>query len=622
MLSQETDRPATPPVGSAPTGWWLSDRLALLISVLSGLFVFGFTFRGGWFIDDFVDFGIAKESRLNRAYVLRPIYGHPQPGTRILDWLLFRVAPMNYPLVAALSGLGIGFMVWMLYRVLRLTFRPSPWLLVILSLGAFSVVWLPGTEWWAAACETVPCVITSTLMVHALLRCYLGPRRWLWAVLAGGWLGVGLSFFEVTLVGLAFAACFLLSVAARRFSLAEMVRVVRQAWPAYTVLAVVTLVYLAYYKTHQFVASDHGYSTTELVHFFGVSWSSALVPCLFGGPLGTGPLFAESRAYPPLWWLVLAQLLFVALIGYGIRNLGWRVLLGWAYFMPLYLFASYIIASARLHEYGPAIGREFRYVAGLMPLLILTMALTVLRPSFDRDEPESAAAPVRSEASVDRRRSTGAPVVAVAAVLTIFLVSAVPISRRWTDANNVRYARNLRASVHQLDAVGRPYSVYTTFASADTSSAIDGRYSLVPQLARLLTGRPVSADDLSKPMYVADDSGHLRPAKLAPYALWSGGCTRSFGDAPGYGITHPLQKWSWTVRLRYRVPAGTTLRIRAGGRFVVQETTDEHTGFLVSGSGELTFQLRPQPLSVFGFEADHVGACISDVVIGKPVPVS
>ncbi len=622
VLSVQRDRSSSAMNPDERSPWRVLDRLALLISALSGLLVFAFTARGGWFVDDFVDFGIAKESSLNRAYVMRPIYGHPQPGTRILDWFLFRLAPMNYPLVAALSGLGVAFMVWMLYRVLRLTFRPSPVLLVLLGLAGFSVVWLPGTEWWAAACETVPCVIAGTLLVHALLRCYLGPYRWLWALLAGLWLVIGLMFFELSLIAMAFAACFLISVAARRLSVGEIVRVVRQAAPAYAVLAVLTALYLYYYKTHEFVQSDGGYSAREMLHYFWVSWSSALVPCLFGGPLGSSPLFAESRALPPLWWVIVAQLLLLAIIGYGVRRLGVRALVGWLYFLPLYVIASYIIASARLHVYGPAIGREFRYVAGLMPLLVLTVALTIQRSSFDRSEVEPAEpAPAEPARAGDRRWVIGLPAAVLAVVLIVFTCSAVPISRRWVDANNVAFARNLRASIHQRESAG-PFSVYTTFATADTSAAIDGKYSLVPQLARLLTGREVSADDLSKPMYVADDSGHLRAAKLAPYALLSGGCNPTIGPAPMQKLAQPLANWAWTVRLRYRVPVGTTLRFLAGPTATVQETTDEHVGFSLSGSGRLTFQLRTQQLSSFGFDTDHAGACVSDIVIGKPVPIS
>ena len=109
--------------------------------------------------------------------------GHPQPGIRLLDWLLYRIAPMNYPLAAALECLGFGFMTWLVYRILRLAFRPSPWHLVLTAMASTTGLWVPATAWWAAGPEMGGCAGASTLTTYALLRCYRGPYRLLWGAL-------------------------------------------------------------------------------------------------------------------------------------------------------------------------------------------------------------------------------------------------------------------------------------------------------------------------------------------------------------------------------------------------------------------------------------------------------
>ena len=49
--------------------------------------------------------------------------------------------------------------------------------------------------------------------------------------------------------------------------------------------------------------------------------------------------------------------------------------------LALFVPAQYAIATARLYVHGPRVGNEFRYLADLFPLAVLTVALTVLRRS-------------------------------------------------------------------------------------------------------------------------------------------------------------------------------------------------------------------------------------------------
>jgi hypothetical protein len=614
--------------------WWLLDRLALALAVLSGAVLYALIGRGGWYVDDFLNFGLAQQAPLSRHYVLLPVFGHPQPAVRLANWLLYRIAPMNYHLAALLVCLGIATAVWMVYRILRLAFRPSPWHLLITAVAGFTGLWVPVAAWWAGGSEISGCVLANVLMTHAVLCCYLSQRRrWLWAVLAACWLLAGLGFYERALIGGVFAAWFVLAVASRSARPAELLRVLRRVWPAYLTLLIATLGYIDFYLTHTLVRRQPGYTRTEVLHFFWVSWSHSLIPALFGGTLRTGRNIAESYALPPLWWLIVCQLGWLALVGWGIRRTGLRAVLAWLIFIVLFLPAQYAIATARLHVHGPGIGGEFRYLADLFPLLVLTVGLTVLRPGarlLAAAGPDDAPTVVADEAPTGtdqeprrgwtvRRPQLIATVAALAVLGTVFTVSALPVSHRWLQNRGIGYADHLRAEVAIRDRAG-PWSMYTVYAPQTVSPYAWGRYSLAPNIAELLTGKPVSADDLSKPMYVVDADGHLRPARFRSLASVPDVCSTGV-ERIMQPLSRPLAKGIWNVQLSYRVDQSTMLRFAVDpGNGTPVEATGAFRGFPVTGSGKLTFLMRQTAVTGFRLDAAAAGACISDVQIGQPVP--
>ncbi|HEU5271020.1 MAG TPA: hypothetical protein VFU36_13935 [Jatrophihabitans sp.] len=655
--------------------WWLLDRLALAVAVLSGAVLYALIGRGGWYVDDFLNFGLAKQSPLGRRYLDLPVFGHPQPAVRLLNWLLYRIAPMNYHLAAAVVCLGLAVAVWMIYRILRLAFRPSPWHLVLTAVAGFTGLWVPVAAWWAGGSEISGCVLANVLMTHAVLRCYLGRQRPLWAVLAAGWLLAGLCFYERALLGGVFAAWFVLAVAARSARPRELLRVLRRVWPSYLTLLIAMLGYLDYYLTHSLVRRQPGYTHSEVLRFLWVCWSHSLIPAMFGGTLRTGQNIAESYADPPLWWLVVCQLGWLALVGYGLLRNRLRAALAWLVFIALFLPAQYTIATARLHVHGPGIGNEFRYLADLFPLLVLTVALSVSRPSArmlaaagadDRQarrltetEPADGPVPAGSVAADSvaadsvpagsvpagsvpadplpagsvpagdaptgrrwpavRRPHLIAALAALVVLGTVFTVTALPVSHRWLHNRSIWYADHLRAEVALRDRAG-PWSMYTVYAPQTVSPYAWGRYSLAPNIAELLTGHPVSADDLAKPMYVVDADGHLRPARFRAMASVPPACSTG-QERIMQPLSRPLPKGVWNVQLSYRVSRPTTLRFAIDpGTGVPVEATGAFRGFPVTGSGKLTFLMRQSAVTAFRLDAAVAGACISDVQIGQPVP--
>jgi hypothetical protein len=617
--------PTAIPQPGARGEWWLLDRLALAWSVLSALTLYALIGRGGWYADDFPAFGQARQYPLNLRYLEMTTLGHPQPGIRLLDWVLYRISPMNYPLAAALECLGFGLMTWLVYRILRMAFRPSPWHLALTAMVSTTGLWVPATAWWAAGPEIGGCAGASALTVYALLRCYRGPYRLLWGGLAGGALALGLACYERALFGGAFAAWFLPAVTCRSVRPREVLAVLRRAWSGYLALAAVAAGYLLIYLTHHLVRRYSGYTRGQLLHFLWVCWSHALIPGLFGGTLRTGRNVALSDADPPLWWLTCCQLALLALVGYGLLRNRLRALLAWLVFGVFFLVGQYLIASARLAIFHVGIGNEFRFVADLLPLLVLTLGITLLRPAAlpqqgERSRIGRRLPPAGELLGIDRRHllGTGAGVVALCVV---YLITALPISHRWTHALNVRYVNNLRAGVGELDQRGR-WSLYTTYAPNDMVRSSGGYYSQTTAIATLVTGHPVSADDLTKPMYVATADGHLRPARFRALASTPGLCSTGPQQVL-QPLSRPLPLGLWNVQLSYRASTPTTLRFALDpGTGVPVEATGSARGFLLQGSGRLTFALRRSAIAGLRLDAAAAGACISDVRIGRPVPAS
>ena len=628
VLDRTKPTATTRPVRSE---WWLLDRLALAWSVLSALGLYALVGRGGWYVDDFLNFGLARSYPLSGKYLLLPIFNHLQPASRLANWLLYRISPMNYQLAMALLCLGMGTATWLTYRILRLAFRPSPWHLVLTAMVSTTTMWVAPIAWWAAGGEIVGCVLASVLMTHAMLCCFRGRDRLLWGLLAGLWLLVGVAWYERAMFGAAFAAWFVPAVTCRSIRPSQLWAVLRRAWAGYLALLVVSVGYLSYYFSHHFVPVFRGYTRAELLHFYWVSWSHPLIPSLFGGPLNTGHYDIFSYAHPPLWWLTGCQVLLLVLVGYGLLRNRLRAALAWLVFVAIFLPAQYIVALYRLQMYHARSGQEFRYLADLLPLLVLTVGITILRPAMllpATARPRAVlpdateAAPTDTGQPADRldRRHVLATGAALLALCVVYLVSALPVSHRWIADRHVDYVQNLRTSVAQLDRQG-PWSMYTTYTPGDVSPAGYGHFSFTPVVAALVADRAVSADDLSKPMYVATPDGRLKPATLRPAATAPGRCA-SQPEMFMLPLSRPLPLGYWNLQLRYRAWVPTVLRFALDpGTGPLIEATGSYRSFTVSGSGQLTFLMRLTSIRALRLYLGAAGTCVSDVRIGIPTAI-
>jgi hypothetical protein len=619
------------PVATKPSR--LLDRLAIVLAVAQAALLYRFMSVGSWFLDDFQNLELAQMNPLSKEYLQLTVFGHPQPGNRLVNWLLIRAFPMNYQVAAALVALGIALTAYTVYRILRNVYPPSPLHLVFASMVGATAMWLPTGGWWAGGSGVTTCALTSALSCASLVRCYRsdsGPRKVSWGLLAGFWMLAGLMFYERTLFGCLFGALFLPAAVCRRISLRELLRVLRRAWIGYLSLIVVAVSFLVYYLSGAFVRRNPGYTNAEVAEYLWVAWSRALVPSLFGGSIQTQPLGPYSTAGTPLWWLVLTQLAVLAVAVWGVRRLGWRSLRGWLILLPIFLVAQYSIATARLAGHGPRIGNEFRYISDVAVLAVLALAVVLLRPGPDPERPNVAAGAEPSHAATGwlsgnwrgfNRRHLLLTGVFLLVTWTVFVTSAVPVSRRWATAPGKTYVPNLQQGIKAADARG-PWSLYTTMVPNTLSLTTYGRYSTSPFLARLVSGHEVSVDDLRRPMYLADRAGHLVPAAFQTRSTVALACSTSSKQQVFAPLQPALGKENWTIRFRYKVAKPSLLRfaVHDGTRYI--EATGSFRGFPVQGSGELTFMLRGTAIKTLRLDAQHPGICLTDIRLGRPIPAT
>jgi hypothetical protein len=611
------------------------DLATFVLVSAQGLGLFLLIARGGWLVDDFENLSIAQRSSLSRAYLTLVVFGHPEPGNRALNWVVMRIAPMNYAFVALFTALCVAATSWITYRILRLTFRPSPWMAVLAGSAGALVIWLPGSMWWASAVELAPCALASALACHATVRCYLGPRRILWGALAGGWVVVGLSYYERALVGAAVSMVFLPLAFCAKVNPAQILAVVRRAWPAYAAQLGVSAAYLATYLSGNYVKAQSGYSAGDLAAMMWRGWSSSLVPGLLGGPLqwrfigGASPV--SSGVYPigdtPAWWVAVGQVAALAVLVLGITRLGWRSLRGWVMFLPLYFAAMYAVAIARLATYGPQLGAEFRYVADLAPMTALALAIALLRPKAPDTPPEAPDTPQAASDTPERAATsqvfnrTGVLLAGgfVAVTAAIVAASAVPAADRWAANPTETYVANLRRSLAEADR-GTRWSLYNTIAPSWLMPFHYAPYSTLEYLGQLVTGRKVPVDDPTSRLLVVDGSGIARPAAFRSAATVPDHCTARRNETVVRALPRPLGNARWFLTLHYAAATPSTLRfaIDPGTGFVAADA--QSTSYPVRGAGSLIVGLRRLPVARLRITAVTPGTCVTSVRIGAPVP--
>ncbi|KRE96135.1 hypothetical protein ASG76_03570 [Nocardioides sp. Soil774] len=508
-----------------------------------------------WYSTD--DLGFLRESDRGSqwSYLMEPYNGHLMPGGKLVYWAIGSVgAAQWWPAVVFLvigQAVASTACLWMLVTLFerRWAIVPPFAMYLFLSLS------MPAYVWLVAATQQLPLQIVLSLGVGSWVRYLRGEgRRWLLATLTA--LAVGMVFREkvmLVLPILLFLSLFYFTEGGIRRRLSGLRR------QAVGMLLIVALgaVYVVTYLDR--VPSQASPVTPRVAgELAGTLLGSTLVAGLVGGPWQWRTTSStNSFANPPEWavgaaWLVSGVVILYILLR---RRRSWPALL---------LFSGYVagtyllVLSARGSDFGASLGVDTRYLSDIPIVLCLCLALATAR---------LPGAPGSSKVR-ESELVAQAPVWLVAALLGSLVIGGVASSvayvRPWhsSAAHDFfdRFDRELaaRGEVDLADRVLPEPVMSHFFAPSNTLSF----------LAPLSTGG-ARFPDSSSSLFVVDDDGALRPAKIERVLAARTGDVAGCGwrvaeDGASVPLASRAPDDRWWVRIAYLATAPTTATVTLG----------------------------------------------------------
>ncbi|WP_433252547.1 hypothetical protein ACQPYK_08020 [Streptosporangium sp. CA-135522] len=520
MKATETERPESPTLRIALPGWLAALRgpvlLGALLIIVASLCLRVLVLSDSYFVeDDLLFVGNAYENDLTLDFVTRVHKGHFMPGAIALTWVLSRIAPYDWLLVAGVTFVAQALLSVLALRLLRTLFGTRPAILAPLALLLFSPLTIPAFGWWAAAINAIPLQLVLVLALTDQVRFTRGEgdrygRR------ALAWCVAGMAFSTkgvfVTFLLFALTTAFLRDRKAgwARSMLGE----VRRHWRLWSVhvmaLAAYTIAYLARMDT----APGEGASlprsdvAVDLVSLMlGRTFPSGAV----GGPLAwvptpAGGLASPSTAVVAVAWTVLVALLVVSVVHRRRALRAWVVLGGYL------LLADAVPTVIARGSYTSLVGMESRYVADAVVVFAICLGLALL--------------PVRGESGAYRRPPPARSrllLLAGPVAVAYLVLSVISIGTYRETLTGDRVRAYLDTAAAQLAAAPDDVVIYPTPLPADIVLPVNGdrRLSshLLAPLARPAVRVRMAHPEPSENARVFDRDGRL--ARMSVFGFFA-----------------------------------------------------------------------------------------------------
>lgn len=491
-----------------------SAALVGLILIQAMLF-FAVTRRSFFFADDYNYFKLAEQRSVFR-YLLTPVLGvYPAPGDRLASLLLNRLFPLNFTVARAiLIAFLAGTTILLRQFVATLARSTEWWTVAILTPFALSLTLVLPLSWWSAGLPIIPATFFTVVAFSAWLRFYEDPTRWFWlAVTVTAVAAAGAFYIDFLLIPI-YLLFFRLAIFPRLLDLPGGIRVLWRERVRWIAVAAPPAAFVAVFVLSGLAGRSAAGGSRPYVDYFATAWFRAFIPVSFLNArlVGSGPSI-------PSWVVVvLAQVIFVGVIVATWRRSSLAVR-GWALFLFAFALNVAVVGTVRLPGFGAKIAYDLRYYPEVTLFLPLALALG-LRQGEER----------RPALAWERGR-IGRTAIALAASLYVvsFLIWAPGIvsdspgvpTRSWYD--NLRHDMG---SVIVHDATPRIVDSETPDYVMPDWMAPDNRVSTILALA----GLDVVFDELSEPIYLVRDDGHLAKAEFQPISPLQSGTT------PGEGV--------------------------------------------------------------------------------------
>ncbi|MEU4419837.1 hypothetical protein AB0F81_04375 [Actinoplanes sp. NPDC024001] len=573
-------------------------------------------YRGYLSYDDYPILSLADANGLSPEYLFRLFNNHLMPAGHLVSWLTLRLGGFDYLPFLALLIAGQALVSVVFYRLLVLMLLPGWTLLVPLTIFVFSPLTLEATSWWAVGINMLPMQLAMILAVGATVK-YIRTQQLKHVVTLAAAVLLGLLFFEKALLTVALVFLLAVCLYAPGGPVRAVVTTVRRWWPAWLVLTLLSLGFLAVYLSRSTSSLRRPSSVTEVLDFVGQMFGQTLLPGLLGGPwtwFGVGD--GAPITAPAVFAQWLALVLVVGFIGYTVWLRGAFAARAWLLVLLYLVLVAGLLGATRLGSvYSAVAGMVPRYISDVVVVAAIAAgaALCGLRREGFDDAP--AARPV-PEAAVRLRPRLGRPV--LLGSLVLLLASAAFTIVRYGDAWSVKagrdYLANARADLKRIPAG-------TVFMDQPVPEAVVGRlsqpYHMQSRFFGPLEDGPIFVTE-GREISVFDETGHVRPGWVEGVTAKPGplqGCGYRVGGKP---VRIPLREtvaayWH-VVRIAYLSDRDTSATVRIGA--------DDPVGFDVHRG------LNAQFMIVWGAGADleltvadaATSLCTDEIAVGKLVP--
>jgi hypothetical protein len=514
-------------------------------------------FTGYFGHDDFVVLHrAAGQGPFDPGYLFQDYNGHIKPGTFLIAWLVTAIAPLSHTVaVIPVLAMHVAASV-LLWRLLARVFGRRWPVLIPLAVFTFSPLIAFPTLWWAYAMELLPLLVTMFGALGSHVK-YLetGDRRRIWFTAI--WVVAGMAFYEkaVLFVALLVGITLLLAPAGQRLA------ALKEHWRVWLLHGGLTAVYLAIYVTSIAIpVRDSPLSFEIVVELVRRTVVDTFVPGVLGG-LWTGASFGGAVATPSLTLRLVAAGLAIAIIVFGVLAGRSRAVLAWLLLLGYLAVDLTLVVSTRLHQVGPLIGNDPRYIADAVPIAVLCGAFAFLRPGG-------------TETGLRRPFVIG--LVALLGASATFSFFQLAPALKFAEAR--RYVDTAQAALAETPGI----TLYDTRVPREIMHewfVEDGKASRV---IGLLPGRP-KFDQAGENMWVLDDTG--TPKKVTGIkdpAIGRPGPYDKCGYAVGYQTA--------TIPLNRRVDHRSLLRME----------------YYSTGMGPVTVRLGRNTQDVYFPEGLHV----------------
>ena len=555
-------------LAARPGRWSVAGLVVLLSAIMATA-----GWRGSYFVDDFLNLGLARQGHLGLAYLEISVFGHLEPGFRLINYALARL-PYDYHISLLMTLVCYAASLLFFHRILVCLFgsRLSN-LLITFAFGASSL-WLTTIFWSASGLEVLTAGAAILVAVDAYLRmCATG--RWRYFLIMAVAFGVALTFYEKAVLLAGELPLLSLVLEARRIRVGEVLAVARRRAFAWLTLLIITAAYLVFYVGQHYGSITAMPSLHQVASAYGIFWLDSFVPGLLGGPITWRDDHsfghAIAIAYPPFAWVVIAQVVIIGAVALSVvrRPQAWR---SWAFFGVIGALSFGAVVISRAGSFGIDLGRDSRYVVDITSVFWLAFAMAFL-PSRLGDAGNDLGRPAAG------RRSTpwasipnawwvwGVAAAALLARVTIFTVSVVNPSEAWARNPWIPYAANVTRG---LQTVGSRPTLYDDAVPRSVIQDFIFPFNRLSNVLGLAQRGRVAIEDVGVPSFYVRDDGTIARAVYSPvvdvltgrasgveldgFVASAGGelCAHGPGASISADLAHVLPARTWFARITYR----------------------------------------------------------------------